>query len=138
MIFSYLPDLSQIPFYLVLGYKNESWAGATISHPFLSFLYFFQHSFFFSFIILLPIIIFFRLPKITFFAYLLHLAIDIFTHTGEWTTKIFYPFNFSVSGFASAWEWTVYSMASLWLGLLAIIFLLQKYLEKNGFSANKN
>lgn len=140
IFFSFLPDLSLIPFYLILGYENnrvlffpqnQDWAGTSITHPFLSFLYFFQHSFLLAFIVILPIILYFRLPKIAFFSYLLHIIIDIPTHTGEWAIRIFYPLNYAINGFTDAWAWPFFSMAVFWAILLAIIFLYDRFRNKS-------
>jgi len=133
MFFSFLPDLSLIPFYLILGFENnrvlffpynQDWAGTSISHYFLSSLYFLQHSFLFAFIFVLPIILYFRLPKIAFFAYFFHILIDIPTHTGEWAIKIFYPFNYAINGFTDAWSWPFFMMFVLWVILSSAIVSL--------------
>jgi len=133
MFFSFLPDLSLIPFYLVLGLENsrafllpynQDWLGASVVHPFLTSLYFLQHSFLFSLIIILPLIFYFKLPKTAFLGYFLHIAIDIPTHTGEWAIKIFYPFNYAINGFTDAWAWPLYYMFLSWAMLLVVIAVL--------------
>jgi hypothetical protein len=133
IFFAFLPDLGQIPFYLVLGWENarpflfpynSDWAGASTSHPVLTFFYFLQHSFLFAFLIILPLVLVFRLPKIAFVSYFLHLIIDIFAHTGEWAIRPFYPINYAVSGFADAWAWPWWGIAISWILLLTVIIIL--------------
>jgi membrane-bound metal-dependent hydrolase YbcI (DUF457 family) len=139
IFFSIMPDFVLIPFYAVLGKENErffwiaqnqDWIGANIAHPYLTNLYNSTHSIFFACLIILPVVLFLKLPKFAFFAYLLHIIIDIFTHTGEWAIKIFYPFNFDIDGFSNAWAWPIYSMIFLWAILSAIILYLNKTYKK--------
>jgi len=140
ILFSIIPDFVLIPFYFVLGYqnnrflwiaKNQDWAGASLTHPILTNIYNVTHSIFFALLIILPIVLFFKMPKSAFFVYLFHIIIDIFTHTGEWTIKIFYPFNFDIDGFSDAWAWPIYLMVVSWLILLSIILYLNKFFKKN-------
>jgi hypothetical protein len=136
MFFSFLPDLTQIPFFLYLGYTNArpffypqtiDWQGAKALHPFLSAFYEIPHSFLFLILIILPFILYFKLPKITFFAYLLHLLIDIPTHTGgEWAMKPFYPSHYTFNGFTDAWIWPFYIMLISWAILLLVIIVIKK------------
>ncbi|HCC59736.1 MAG: hypothetical protein A2402_02630 [Candidatus Staskawiczbacteria bacterium RIFOXYC1_FULL_37_43] len=146
MLFSFLPDLGQLPFYLVLGYENarpflfpynSDWMGARATHPFLTAMWDIPHSFIFLFLIILPVILFFKIPKIAFFAYGLHLLIDIPAHAGEWAIKLFYPLNFTMSGITDAWAWPIWGMALSWIILIIIIFAL-KFLKINGKSFNSN
>ena len=143
MVFSFLPDLGQIPFYIFLGYKNtrpfffplnSDWEGARALYPFLTALWDIPHSFLFALIIILPIVILFKLPKIAFLAYLLHLIIDIPTHAGEWAVKPFYPFNFLIGGFTDAWAWPLWLMALCWIILISAIIILKK--KKNAHIRN--
>ncbi|MCX6721214.1 MAG: hypothetical protein NT026_01270 [Candidatus Staskawiczbacteria bacterium] len=144
MFFSFLPDLGQIPFYIFLGWKNarpfffplnSDWNGARALYPFLTALWDIPHSFFFAFLIILPIILFFKLPKISFFAYLLHLIIDIPTHSGEWAVKPFYPINYTFGGATNAWALPIWAMIIFWIIFLLIIIFLKKI---NDRSFNKN
>ena len=146
MVFSFLPDLGQIPFYLVLGYENarpflfpynSDWIGTRSLHPVLTAMWDIPHSFFFLFLIILPVITYFKIPKISFFAYGLHLLIDIPTHTGEWMIRPFYPFNFAIPGITDAWAWPVWAFILSWTILGIIIFSL-KFLKINDESFNKN
>jgi len=148
MFFSLLPDLSQIPFYLVLGYENarpflfplnSDWIGARQLHPILSALWEAPHSLFFAILIILPIIIFFKLPKIAFFSYVIHLIVDIPTHSGEWAIKIFYPIDYTINGFTDAWAWPVWGFILSWIILISIVIVLNRFLKlKNDNSSNPN
>lgn len=146
MSFSFLPDLSQIPFYIVLGYENarpflfpynSDWSGAKNLHPFLTTLWEIPHSFFFALLVILPIILYFKLPKIAFFAYLLHLAIDIPTHAGEWQIKPFYPLNYVVNGLTDAWAWPILILIVSWSILIFIILLLNIFQKTNKLKNDK-
>jgi len=131
LFFSIAPDLLQPVFYFFLGCENNrflfipqnsDWSGARSRHPFLSvFTIDIPHSFLFAFLIILPLILIFKLPKRSFLAYLFHILADIPTHTGEWAIKVFYPFNFSFNGFTDAWAWSLNYMFSAWLVLIGII-----------------
>lgn len=144
ILFSVLPDMVLIPFYIVLGKENErflwiaqnqDWVGTNISHPYLSGAYDTTHSIFFALIIILPIVLALKLPKSAFFAYFFHVGIDIFTHTGEWSIKMFFPFSLYVDGFSNAWMWPISTMVIPWAILSLIILYLNK---KNVRSGNKN
>ena len=145
IFFSVLPDFFLVPLYFVLGYennrfllfpKNADWIGASASHAFLYSFYDLSHSFIIAFIIVLPIILLFKLPKLAFIAYLFHILVDLPTHTGEWAIKIFYPLNnYSVKGFTDAWEWPIKYMAVAWL-ILAILIIAFRYLKKNADPSN--
>jgi hypothetical protein len=76
------------------------------------------------YLLILPFLIF---PKIRFalvlflIASFLHIIIDAFIHKGSWF--VFYPLNFSISGFANYWEepWIIFTY---WLGLIGLYYLL--------------
>jgi len=147
ILFAIIPDLVLIPFYFVLGREynrflwiaqNQDWANASITHPFLTGLYNTTHSLFFVALIILPIVLIFKLPKAAFFAYLSHILFDIFTHTGEWSIQIFYPFNSTVFGISDAWAWPIKYMALSWLVLSLIIWYLQKRHKKNAIARHKS
>jgi hypothetical protein len=150
IFFSFLPDLTQIPFFLYLGYANArpffypqlvDWQGARTLYPFLNTIYEIPHSLFFCFLIVLPTVLFLKLPKIAFFAYFFHLFIDILTHTsGEWAMKPFYPFNYTFNGFTDAWAWPIWAILLSWITLLSIIitisFFFRKKTDDNAFNKN--
>jgi hypothetical protein len=143
IFFSFATDLTQIPFFIYLGYINSrpffyplpsDWNGARTIYPFLTAIYEIPHSLFFVFLIILPIILFFKLPKLAFFAYFFHILIDLPTHTGgEWAMKPFYPFNYNFNGLTDAWTWPFSLMAISWIFLLsiAICFRLIQMLNKS-------
>ncbi len=140
VLFSIIPDFVLVPFYFILGWENKrpfffphnsDWTGTTITHPFLTSLYDISHSFLFLFIIILPVILIFKLPKISFLAYFFHIIIDIPTHTGEFAIKMFYPLKFEISGFTDAWEWPIPYMLALWAVLLSLCFFFQLRLSKS-------
>lgn len=148
MLFSFLPDLGQIPFYIYLGIENirpflfpynADWNNARNLHPFLTALWEIPHSFIFIFFVILPVVVFFKIPKIAFFAYLLHVIIDIPTHAGEWAIKPFYPINYTTNGFTNAWAWPIFSFFYSWIILFLIAALLSFFFKKkNAKSSNSN
>ncbi|MEK7562386.1 MAG: hypothetical protein AAB509_01760 [Patescibacteria group bacterium] len=141
MFFSFLPDLFQLPAYVYLGYinnraffipQNIDWNHTRDAYPFLhAFTWEIPHSIFFLLLFILPLVLFFKLPKIAFFAYFLHILIDIPAHTGEWAMKPFYPLNFQISGLTNAWAWPFYAMFILWIIFLLIIFLYDRPVNKS-------
>lgn len=148
IFFSTMPDLVLIPFYIVLGKnnqrflwiaQNQDWNGASTAYPFLTSLYNSTHSIFFAFLIILPIVFLLKLPKSAFFVYLFHIIIDIFTHTGEWAIKPFFPLNnFEINGFSDVWAWPIWVMALSWIVLILIIFSLNIFKKRNDKSLNKS
>lgn len=133
--FSFLPDLTQIPLYLIVGKfadrwlwipQNIDWIGFRELHPLWSMLWEIPHSFFFLLLIIVPIVFWFKIPKIAIAAYGLHIIIDLFSHSGEWAVKPFYPLSFSVSGFTDAWAWHWQSMLVSWLILIVASVIISK------------
>lgn len=152
MFFSYLPDLFQLPAYIYLGYinnrmflipKNIDWNHTRDLYPVLhAFTWEIPHSVFFVLLVILPIILYFKLAKITFFAYFTHILIDIPLHEGEWALKPFYPINYSINGFANAWSWPAQTFIFSWIILVFIIIALNIFLKyknkKNDRPLNKS
>lgn len=145
ILFSLLPDASLIPFYLTLGYingraffipHNSDWNGARNLYPFLNSIQEISHSFVFAFLIILPIILLFKLPKIAFLGYLAHIILDLPSHTGEWAIKPFYPLNYSIEGFTDAWSWPLYSMAISWIICFIIFIILKKILNDKSINSS--
>lgn len=146
IFFSVLPDIPLIPFYFILGYENNrkffiplnsDWTNASLTHPFLTvFSEEIFHSFLFAFLIILPLILVFKLPKAAFLAYFIHIIVDIPTHTNQWAIKPFYPFSFSFSGFTDAWAWPIKYIIISWIILLIIIIVFNIFLKL--FFKNKN
>jgi hypothetical protein len=139
-IFSYLPDLFQSVLYLYLGIinsrpfffpLNSDWDGVRELHPFLSALWEVPHSIFFVLLVIAPIVYFFKFPKMALFGYIFHILIDLLTHSGEWATKLFYPFSYKIEGFTNAWSWPIQSMVASWVILLVIIFVLHYFFRRN-------
>ncbi len=133
ILFSIIPDIVLIPAYIKLGRenkrflwiaKNKDWPGETSKYPFLAALYNITHSLFFLVIIIYPATKILNLPNLVFIAYLAHIAMDIFSHKGEWAIKVFYPFKLKINGFSDAWAWPFYLMAIFWVALIAIIEIL--------------
>ena len=142
IFFSVLADIISIPLYFYVGQiknrflwlpQNNDWIGLRELHPYWSLFYDIPHSFFFLLLIIIPLAIFFRIPKITIIAYLLHLLTDLFTHTGEWALKPFYPLNYKFEGLTDAWAWPLSSMIISWLILFFIIFLFSLFFSKKSF-----
>ena len=149
MLFSFLPDLSQVPFYIYLGVKNmrlfvfpynADWNTARGFYPFLTALWEISHSFFFLLLIILPVIMFLKLPKIAFFAYFFHIIIDIFTHAGEWSIKPFYPISYTIGGITNAWAWPAIAFFYSWTILSLVIISLTIFFKKknNALSSDRN
>lgn len=139
VLFAIIPDFTLIPFYLMLGYQNnrplfiaynQDWVGASSSFPVSTAIYFLFHSFIFAFVVVLPLVIFFKIPKIAFAAYLSHLIVDIPTHAGEWAIRVFYPFSNIVDGFTNAWAWPLSYMAVSWLVLIVMFYLIKFFTKK--------
>jgi membrane-bound metal-dependent hydrolase YbcI (DUF457 family) len=133
ILFSVIADIVHIPFYLILGKKNnrkfyiakkEDWEEIDKKYKFFTILYNITHSIFFAIFIILPVILFFKLSIWIFFAYLLHIIVDIFTHKGESAIKFFWPFKFKIEGFSDAWTWPTKKMVHSWIIFTAIIIFL--------------
>lgn len=128
--FAALPDLTQIPIYLYIGFLhhrplwipfNIDWDGFRALHPVWSMLWEVPHSVFFVFLVVLPLVLYFRLPKMAFVAYCSHIVVDLFSHFGEWAVKPLYPFPFMWHGWTNGWAWSVWQMALSWLVLILFI-----------------
>ncbi len=141
-LFSILPDISLIVPYFVLGFiKNRflwipshlSWGAFRAVHSGLTVLWDISHSIFFLLIIIVPLVLIFKWPKITIFAYLLHIIIDTFTHSGDWILRPFYPLKLTVNSLINAWILPWWGLTGIWIFLLAVFlvvgsasFLLEK------------
>ena len=133
VLFSILPDLPQVFVYPFLGYikkrflwipRNSDWKGFRALYPRWYLFLDIPHSIFFALLIILPIVLAFNLPKMAFIAYLLHIFVDLPTHTEEWAVKPFFPLKYKFKGFTDAWAWPLSKMATSWVILsLSIIFL---------------
>jgi len=139
IFFSVLPDIPFIAFYVFLIYingrfpLNSDWINATSLYPNLNIITnLIPHSLVFAFLIILPIVFLFKLPKLALYAYVIHILIDIPTHTGEWSSKIFYPLsNYGINGLTSAWQWPIKYMFISWLVLILVIIVLKNVRPSN-------
>ncbi len=130
--FSFLPDLPQIIIYIYLGFINSraffipfntDWDGFRDFNPVWSALWEIPHSVFFVLLVIFPIVLFFKLPKMALFVYALHIIIDLFTHSGEWGVKLFYPFSYQIKGFTNAWSWSFADILLSWSILVIVIII---------------
>jgi len=134
ILFSVMPDIPHIANYLYLGYikkrplwipHNSDWAGFRTLHPIGSALWEIPHSVIFLVLIIVPIVLILKLPKLALVAYSLHLLVDIATHTGEWSLKLFYPFDYTIEGFTDAWAWRLPYLIISWAALAILIIILK-------------
>lgn len=135
MTFGALPDLFQIPLYLFVGYMSarpyffpltEDWEGIRDSFPSWMLLWELPHSLLFALFIIFPLIYIFNLPLKLILAYVLHIVVDIFTHSGEWSVKPFFPYDLTIEGFTDAWSWNPLLYPVSWLVILSIGFVLHR------------
>lgn len=129
--FGILPDLLQIPLYLFVGFlnnrflwipQNNDWIGFRELHPIPSMLWEVPHSFLFLLLVIMPLLMVFKKSKWYALPYFLHIFVDIFTHTGEWATKPFFPLNIKIEGFVDAWIWPWYYYLFCWAVIIFILF----------------
>lgn len=134
-----LPDLTQIPLYLYIGYLNhrpywiplnDDWFGFREGHPFACALWDIPHSLLFFFLVLIPLVFVLKLPRLFIAGYASHIFIDLFTHTGEWGVKLFYPSNYLVNGFTDAWAWNPVYFLFAWSVILFLILGVRKIVQK--------
>ncbi len=132
-LFSLLPDTTQIPLYLHIGFINKRWLWFPRNsdwlknhfrnkHPAWSALWEIPHSIIFFSLVIVPLVVIFDLPKMAAISYFSHIFVDLFTHTTEWGVKPFYPFNYKFKGFTDVWSWRFSKLAWLWtiFGILVI------------------
>ena len=129
-----LPDFFQIPLYIFVGHLhhrpynfplNSDWVGVRSAYPSWYLFWDIPHSLFFLLFVIIPIVYYFKLNKLAIFAYFSHIFLDIFTHTGEWSLKPFFPLNFAINGFTDAWAWNYWSYLLVWAILITIIMGLE-------------
>lgn len=135
--FGFLPDASQFVLYPLLVWilprsyyfpANNDWIGITEKHTWFTFAYEFPHSLTFLLLVIVPFVWYWGLPKLCVISYFLHIILDVFTHTGEWSTKILSPSRYYyVEGYTDAWAWGLsYFMAS-WLLLLIVDWMIMGF-----------
>ena len=132
------PDLANIPLYLYLGMKTDSFMWIPSADAFYEnvwilehwswMLWNISHSFLFLGLILAPIIYRSRHSNLISVGYLSHLLLDIPSHSGVWSVKPMWPIGGYSPGWFDAWAWNAeqiltYSM----LPLIAWVFI--KYLR---------
>ncbi len=129
IFWSVLPDLVQIPLYYYLGKKNhrflywplpEDWDGLPSRRPDLWLIWLVPHSLPFFLLFVAPLILLLRRPRMCLVAYLLHLVMDLPSHTGEFSMKPFYPLKYEISGIVDAWKWPWHYMFSVWVVLVFV------------------
>jgi hypothetical protein len=132
MLFSFLPDLTQIPLYLYLGYLkhrpfwipcNSDWDNMRGQAKMFSMVWEIPHSILFVGFILLPLILILHLPLYLLLIYLAHIIIDLATHEGEWAIKPLYPMQITIHGRSNAWSWPFKKILFSWVVLVALIIL---------------
>ena len=147
LFFSVLPDIFQIPIYAFLGYINQrpfwypytsDWGGVRAKYPLLMLWWEIPHSLFFWLLIIIPLVLLLKLPKVAAWGYFFHLFVDLFTHTGEWGVKPFFPLSFQIEGFTDAWAWNFYYFPIAWAVLLALAFLLDRIRRKTRLAVGKS
>jgi len=136
---SALPDFFQIPLYILVGHLynrpyniplNSDWVGIRSNYPTWYLLWDIPHSLFFLILVVVPIVYYFKLNKLIILAYFSHIFLDVFTHTGEWSLKPFFPINFQISGFTDAWAWAYWKFIVVWGVLLLAIIGIEFFREK--------
>lgn len=134
-LFGALPDFFQFPLYLYLGYLNQrpfwyplnsDWIGFRAAQPTWMLWWDIPHSFLTLLFVVAPIVFLLKLNKLVLLAYFLHIFLDLFTHTGEWGVKPFFPFQFMVNGFTDAWAWDPGYFPVAWAALWMVLILVEK------------
>lgn len=134
-----LPDFFQIPLYIFVGYihnrpyyfpMNSDWVGVRAEYPTWYMLWDIPHSLLFLLFVITPLVLYFKLNKLIILAYFSHIFLDIFTHTGEWALKPFFPFQLEISGFTDMWAWNYWSYLLVWGMLIAIIYGIELLRER--------
>lgn len=131
-----VPDLPCVPVYLLVGHdrgrplwipRHDDWDGVRAAHPGWSALWEVPHSVLFLAAVVVPLVLLLRLPRLVVAAYASHLAIDLFSHTGEWAVRPLYPWGPAVSGFTDGWRWPVAGMAAAWaVGIAALVLVRRR------------
>ena len=135
MLFGALPDFFQIPLYIYIGYINHrpffwplnaDWIGFRATHPGWMLWWDIPHSFLTLLFIVTPIVFLLKLNKLVIWAYFFHIFLDLFTHTGEWGVKPFFPLQYMANGFTDAWAWNPIYYPVCWSILWLIVILIEK------------
>ena len=105
--------------------RNSDWIGVHADHPLWAALWEVPHSLFFLVLVVVPLVLWLRLPRIAIVSYLSHILLDLPTHTGEWAERPFCPFDITVNGFTDAWAWPLSYWVLSWVVLLTIACLVR-------------
>ncbi|HRE25946.1 MAG TPA: hypothetical protein PK954_04880 [Anaerolineales bacterium] len=133
-----LPDLFQIPLYAYLGYlkarpfwipENADWIGFRAAQPDWVLLWDIPHSVLFFVAAVVPLVLLLKMNRLVVLAYASHLVIDLFTHTGEWAVRPFWPHPLLVEGFTDAWAWNPIWFLVAWLILGLLIVFKDRLLQ---------
>ncbi len=142
--FAALPDLPMAVVYPLLGQENgrpfwlplqADWSGLRELHPLWAAAWDVPHSLLFWALVIAPLVLLLKLPRVTLLAYLSHILVDVFTHTGEWSLRLLYPVDWAVSGFTDGWTWSLGESALAWGVLAAAIALAVIAMRKGGGAA---
>ena len=141
VVFAALPDLPMAVVYPLLGQENgrpfwlpahADWSGLRELHPVWAAAWDLPHSLLFWALVIAPLVLLFKLPRVTLLAYLSHIFVDIFTHMGEWSLRLLYPLDSAMSGFTDAWTWSLAAMAAAWVVLAALAVVVLAVQRRGG------
>ncbi len=136
VLFAVVPDFPVLLVYLLLGREKGrpywiphslDWIGIREAHPIWSAMWEVPHSLLFLILVVCPLVLWRRWPRIAIAAYLSHVLVDLPAHTGEWAVKPFYPFGLRVDGFTDAWAWPLRYLVLSWLLLMVIVLVVAGY-----------
>lgn len=138
VFFSFLPDIIHSILYFYVGFlsgrpffipQTGDWVGFRESSPIAVLLNDVPHSIFFLLLVIVPLVLYFKLPKMAIAGYFSHIVFDLVSHTGEWSLRPFYPFSLAVSGFSDVWTWPVFSLSILWIYIMLSTILYYSLVE---------
>ena len=122
MVVDKVVDSIRFPEGNVIKKFKKDLLGTTFLKPIDKFMYRITHSF--TALTVFGILFYLYFPDsylVMTFAYFLHLAVDVPTHSKEWATRLFYPFSdFHIDGY-NWWENKTVSLI-FWLVLAVIAF----------------
>jgi hypothetical protein len=104
---------------------DSDWVGVHAAHPYWAAIWEIPHSFFFLGLIVVPLVLWLRWPRIAIASYISHILLDLPTHTGEWVERPFYPFGMTVKGFTDAWAWPFSYWIVSWAALIAMGYFVR-------------
>ena len=103
---------------------HSDWDGFRGAHPVASMAWEVPHSLLFVALVVYPFCRWRKLPWTCSAAYVSHIFVDVFTHTGEWAVAPLWPLPARLEGIADPWRWTplewaasIAACATLWLGV---------------------